>query len=415
MEGNVLPCFKYPPEPLRDDQIRVLVLHPSDKNDTSALINCDLLVVNLGNEPAYEALSYTWGPEVPAKKIMINDGVHLIRSNLWQALNVLRSNIDKGDSRYLWIDALCINQKNVLERNHQVAQMKRIYKQARIVLAWIGIADTTSPFALRFLSKIKSWSEMSSSDCHVNRGLIAKRRLNHLLVSKRHQRTLSAISSLCYRRYWSRVWIVQEIVLARDVLLLCGSSSLPLASFQKALSAIASLNRASVYDPVKGGRTLVENQILQSPAAWRNYQRQLRLEMTANPSDQSEEILYDLLWNNQDTRCTESRDKIYGLHGLAKECCRLGTPVDYMMSVHDLCGNLVYHHLTQHETVFSKNEVLDYLEKVRNIVENPSSSTDWSPPHYWQEPADTSVLPESEEPLREELTVDVGNHFLEQG
>lgn len=148
MEGTVLACFEYPPQPLRDDEIRLLVLPPGDKNDTPGLLNCELLVVKLGDEPKYEALSYTWGPEEPAQGILIHNRMQIVRPNLWQALNILQ-NDSKGGSRYLWIDALCINQNNVLERNHQVAQMGRIYGHAEIVLAWLGPADNTSSSAMR--------------------------------------------------------------------------------------------------------------------------------------------------------------------------------------------------------------------------------------------------------------------------
>lgn len=67
--------FKYSPQSLPDDEIRLVVLPPRHKDDKPGLINCELVVAKLSDKPTYEALSYTWGPEEPAEGILIHDCV----------------------------------------------------------------------------------------------------------------------------------------------------------------------------------------------------------------------------------------------------------------------------------------------------------------------------------------------------
>jgi hypothetical protein len=75
-----------------------------------------------------------------------------ITKNLWSALKQLRHT---SSPRRFWIDAICINQNSVEERNHQVPLMSRIYKEATNVYVWIGDADIDSPLALALIEKIR--------------------------------------------------------------------------------------------------------------------------------------------------------------------------------------------------------------------------------------------------------------------
>ncbi|KAF8860198.1 HET-domain-containing protein, partial [Acephala macrosclerotiorum] len=123
-------------EPLREkDSIRLLILYPGLPDDE---ISCSLLHVRFCESPRYEALSYMWGSEKDQMEILLDGNKHPIRNNLWQALKHLRSERYK---RFLWADALCIDQASEEERNHQVAQMSDIYEQAMGVRVWLGLED----------------------------------------------------------------------------------------------------------------------------------------------------------------------------------------------------------------------------------------------------------------------------------
>ena len=143
--------------PLADnDEIRLLCLHPNSSGDSTP--KCTLKHVSRLQKPSYEALSYMWGPPQPKQLIELNGKNCEVGENLWQALVHLRHQIDP---RHLWVDALCINQLDVQERNHQVAQMGEIYRQATRVVAWLGISDSQSSQAISVLRTFYAVRESS--------------------------------------------------------------------------------------------------------------------------------------------------------------------------------------------------------------------------------------------------------------
>ncbi|KAF2027741.1 hypothetical protein EK21DRAFT_15212, partial [Setomelanomma holmii] len=87
------------------------------------------------NQTTYTCISYRWDAADVLREIHMNDKVFLVRQNLYDLLEVLQQEAkDKPEERFIyWIDALCIDQNNIWERNHQVAQMGRIFSTATCV------------------------------------------------------------------------------------------------------------------------------------------------------------------------------------------------------------------------------------------------------------------------------------------
>jgi hypothetical protein len=146
-----LPKYEYASLPTKST-IRLLELKAVEKNQ----LIYSLVTFDLYNEaPPFDALSYTWGnpysqfsaewskfqaidKEYP---ITCNGKALFVRANLRRALNVLsqpQSGIGFPRQRYMWIDSICINQKDNTEKNAQVSLMADIYQTARGVLVWIG-------------------------------------------------------------------------------------------------------------------------------------------------------------------------------------------------------------------------------------------------------------------------------------
>lgn len=132
----------------------------------------------------YDALSYTWGGEPdPTLSITIidRDQAHKIpiTANLKSALQHLRY---RSNARFLWVDAVCINQDDKVEKGHQILKMFEIYNQAKMVCVWLGVEENHSGEALRFIRRILNFAEF---DQLVNNSLTSKEWAAFLALMKR--------------------------------------------------------------------------------------------------------------------------------------------------------------------------------------------------------------------------------------
>ncbi len=151
--------FHYDPLPRVRGAIRLLNLLSSSSNNP--YVECELITpnsekgdhVNADIIP-YEALSWAWGTEPRNSYISIRKGqktyAKYVPKSLFNALLALR-HFQKN--RYLWIDAVCIDQENFEERNHQVEMMDEIYSNAKRVCVWLGDATNESRTALSFIKE----------------------------------------------------------------------------------------------------------------------------------------------------------------------------------------------------------------------------------------------------------------------
>ena len=131
---------------------RLLQLLPSSSLSTT--LECTLLEVALEESliPGsgdYEAVSYVWGPSQDRVDMNCDGEMISVTRNCDEVLRSLRG---ARTSRLLWIDAICINQNNIAERNQQVQIMGLIYRCARRVLVWLGSGTPSSDSALMFLA-----------------------------------------------------------------------------------------------------------------------------------------------------------------------------------------------------------------------------------------------------------------------
>ncbi|PMD29452.1 HET-domain-containing protein, partial [Hyaloscypha variabilis F] len=154
-------------------EIRTLSLLPGHYEDP---IRCDLQTVSLRDGPTFTALSYVWGDARQKKPICADGKVFEATANLESALR----NIRKADvAEVLWVDAVCINQEDTVERNQQVHLMKSIYSEAHAVLIWLGDGDEYSDTLFEIISK------------------------DGIPIQ-------AMFSTIAKRPWWTRVWIVQE-------------------------------------------------------------------------------------------------------------------------------------------------------------------------------------------------------------
>ncbi len=192
--------------PLDPGRIRILRLHPGQPGDP---IRCDRLVASLQHPPAYKYLSYIWGDASERESITVASDSCMVTKNLAIALWAIRR---QNLTLTIWVDALCINQEDVMERNSQVLLIPQIVQGASETIVWLGLSTEDSDFAMDFVGRY---------DEFITKGLEG----SAILALKQ------ALISLFTRPWWSRVWVVQEAILSKSVVAICGSSSTPFEKF----------------------------------------------------------------------------------------------------------------------------------------------------------------------------------------
>ncbi|KAI0467106.1 heterokaryon incompatibility protein-domain-containing protein [Xylaria cf. heliscus] len=194
--------FQY--SPIRPTEFRLVRLLP----EIMSMINCEIIHTSFGTNQKtqeYIAVSYTWGDVDPSIKIQVNGLPFYITPNLHGALRRLRK---RSEPVMLWVDALCINQRNNEEQSQQVALMTAIYGRAKSVAAWLGPKSDNSELAFELIRGLSS-SSISKSV---------------MIADKKRQHHFTALVNLFERDFWSRLWIVQEIINARTAYVYCGDS-----------------------------------------------------------------------------------------------------------------------------------------------------------------------------------------------
>lgn len=182
--------YRYSPLPL--NHIRLLRLLPHQ--DKNAPIQGKILACPLpddhgeGGCSLYEALSYVWGSPVKPRTIQVDDAELPLTENLHCALGRLR---DRYVERILWIDAICINQDDVGERNHQVSFMAKVYASANRVLVWLGDCD--------------------GSETGAQAGLEYLRTIAASPTPLRPPEVSAAVHALLSREWFERIWVSTSI------------------------------------------------------------------------------------------------------------------------------------------------------------------------------------------------------------
>jgi hypothetical protein len=293
------------------EEIRLLILH-SGKG--AGIVECALHHESLSNSGPYEALSYTWGSDV-LQPILLNQHVFHVRANLASALKHLRR---KDSSRVLWVDALCINQADVEERNLQVMRMGAIYQKAFSVCAWLGPEEDNSDEAIGLLKQMRT-----SSGCNYMLQNLGIKGNNNDFSFPRWQ----ALSLLMARPWFRRRWVIQEVAFAAEVVLQCGNSTVTWSEFSCAVNFLGSHGR----DIAKK----LESVPMQGPStpAKINRSGDLTAQGASRLLTSSEAIcknatsgivqrlrtLHDLISLFPDFEASDRRDVIYALIPLAKD------------------------------------------------------------------------------------------------
>lgn len=304
--------------PLNTDrnEIRLLTLLPGDE---SAMVRCSLEHVSLINPPEYRALSYCWGDPAITTEIIINETSVQVTTNLESALRHLR---DKGYT-CLWVDAICINQQDKIEKNQQLLWMGSIYRRAKEAEAWIGEEDDDSDEAFEAISA----ENFDFANPNKVAGLVR----------------------FLERPYWGRMWVIQELALARHSVLHCGQRDV---SWKRLASIVQS---DTLNDP--------------SPAL-ANIRNLVQFYLDATSIKPLR--LLEALSRSCSSLATDPRDKVFALLGLVYDSDYYIPVPNYRQSLKDLCMSMA---LSAVSTTFS----LDVIALLGSGSNNTSGLPSWAP------------------------------------
>lgn len=322
--NTALSAYSYRSSPLkRPRDIRVLTLHAGEPYTR---LSCSLTVHGLDDvDLQYNAVSYTWMSSefdqlyVALERVPITDEVHektsirhpiwcdgrriLVSTNLRDFLRQARSQIC---CRIFWIDAICINQNDFEERASQVLLMRDIYQKSFTSVLWLGAADEHSENAFAMAERI---ANNPSIDLFSNDLDIPMAQIDYTDRSGEQRFGLPPPNSpewddfvrLFERPVFRRLWVIQEVVLSRSTLAICGPYALPFDQLARTLSFLGSCGWMEVIS-----RATSKNQ-LYFISAMSNLRRIYQMYGMLRMS----EILETNAFST-----TDPRDKIYGLLGM---------------------------------------------------------------------------------------------------
>ncbi|RKF56433.1 Heterokaryon incompatibility protein 6, OR allele, partial [Erysiphe neolycopersici] len=221
------PAITYPP--LSSHQIRILTLHPGQCESpiVTTIQNHDLNTV----DESYEALSYVWGDQTRKVTIQCNDAELRITKSLYEALRQLRY---QDRRRFLWVDAICINQDDLDERGQQVSLMKNIFPMASKVLVWLGEADEKTELAIKAIDKWATFNRQYRCNSDATRFSKFEERF---AFKPGYRDTLQAVGALTSRPWFDRCWTFQEILLSSQAEINVGKFRITWDCFYHALEA----------------------------------------------------------------------------------------------------------------------------------------------------------------------------------
>ena len=347
--------------------------------DLEEELEVSLISVPLNASPPYVALSYTWGEPGPFSDPTISvftqvtrcfplkyhGRVILITRNLRNALRRLRqldyiqkmapanpslTKISKDwaghnkDTHLYWIDAICIDQDDLQERSAQVYLMGRIYRQAQCTIAWLGEGDAYTASAIQAMVKVSSYDTKKGSLPDLNPATSNELYggLNSLDDSE-----IKALNLLMARTWFTRTWILQEVVLPPSIVILLGSTFFSFDIFLRvgtlfnvSYSSLRFLGRALRTSEGNTSECLLPNsteRVMGTLSILTN------IDSCRKALSSKQELTFmDVITTSDKSESTDLRDRIYGVFGMAAEFSRndgVTTMPDYTLTVKEVYVN----------------------------------------------------------------------------
>jgi len=343
------------------DSIRLVELQPGNPEDE---LRVEIQHTTLSEAPEYETLSYEWAGNRKEATVRCGRGEEIhVPLNLRAALKKLR---DRDRPRRIWIDAICINQEDLQERGAQVSIMTHIYQKAQGVLIWVREEKPDTDKAFKMIPKLaKSWDAQGNQDDPRSTKPPVEVQDEHADELK-NQTLWDAIIDAFTRSYFTRTWIIQEILVSKKATVICGSHQTDWVLFHQAANYLVQREFRLDHKPAPPTLFLVAL-IRRNEKRYKKGQLNLRT----------------LLRHFRYSQATDMRDKVYAMLGISFEVGRSGTEhgpqplrADYTKAVEDVYREAAAYIMTYEQDLrLLANE---YSPCSRHLMKMPTWVPDWT-------------------------------------
>ena len=375
--GNT-PSFTY--SPLDGDEIRLLKLLPSSSSDK---IRCSISHFPFPSCPGYTALSYTWGGSFWIRIIELNGYEFTVRSNLHAFLEEAQERFKRGTfnpglgletehdgdgGRWFWIDAMCINQEDIPERNAQVLRMKDIYEKAERIICWLGsvplFADGAA--AIKVLDYLSDLSQKypNNKDRSHDEALIRES------LGPRSQKFTDmdwhSLKKMLHAPWWSRAWVVQEASTPKVL----GRKVIWYGPYERSFRCFPKVNGVLLLAKNRPEITKLQQEAYSSSASLLNNMRWAR----KNERGENTLLLLDALPDMRLYDATDPRDKVFAILAICKDGKHPDLAPHYEDSMEEVFTNLAAHILHRDKCL----DILGHCHYSRRAPSLPTWVPDWT-------------------------------------
>ncbi|KAI9642823.1 hypothetical protein NHQ30_008556 [Ciborinia camelliae] len=229
-------------------------------------------------------------------------------------------------------------------------RISKIYEEATRVICWLGVDDGEFPSThgtelTEFIPSIAiSTLQTISRSGRQSNSKVPTIGLPHSLLPLNPSRSLEALCQLFHRPYWKRLWVIQELTLAKEILVQCGESYFEWKDLARCCDNLEQISEHWLTIRDKKVYRLVCKVKDSIPCRLHRQRKESR-----KFGEQAHPLL-ELLFTYSEAQCQDIRDKVFGLHSLAQDCCKREIPVDYGISILEICSGILHPHFCEHQS-----------------------------------------------------------------
>jgi hypothetical protein len=425
------PIYRNLPIHPAQHETRRIKLHPGKVGEP---IKCDLEVMSLRRKLPFEAVSYSWGLSKEKTNILIGGNPLKVSVSLEAALQRFR---DERNVRYLWADAISINQNRKEERNEQVSRMREIYRQCSRVLIWLGEGIQPSvPTAQKITQSTCQWTTDYSAalrdpehavivskedeqnieeykseflryyrrpkvlryDIHQDHDMGAFCLLS-LLAQNKHlnrddmffflahltrENVIRALSQITDQGWWYRQWVIQETVLAKKVEVYYGRFIIPWDTLAVAAMRYQRHRLRCCADHKAELPSLEVQDMKAFTRTIREIDHWRQIWMTSG-TEGPDVYLLDLLWQFRRRRTSNPRDKVYALLSLVTRWgMRHPLEAHYEWTIAEVYQDVAMHLIEVHNDLRVLMGTTEKTSPSNSVEENLQNLPSWVPDWYFR-------------------------------